>query len=226
MPTQLLDDLISIPEDAQLVDPSTGRVLGAWVHVFDQLAALSKKLVGTEILTSDDLGGDDAIQIGTDNLKDDFGTIILQRAWIESTASGSTTASMPIVSVPVATDGLEVLTTSFAPKRDDSRVRIHFEVLYTTQTSPTGYASVTLSGNASAIAYTTRDGDNTNIGVLSVDCDIPSWGVTALSVGARVGSGSAGTLYYNKAIASTLFAGTSKMILSVEEYKATPIPAA
>lgn len=226
MPTQLINGKLAIPTDGQAVDAS-GRLTPAYQQIFEQLAELYEKLGDAEILTLDDLDDEEGvIKIGTENLKDDFGTIILQRAWVESTASGSITVNVSSSTIPTVADGTEVIATSFTPKREGSRIRMRWSMMYDVSTTDAMVPFICVSGIASAVAYSyfTAGINNTVVGFL--EGDIPSWGASAQTVSVRVGSQGGGTVWYNRFAGSVPWGGQGKIILSIEEYMATPIPAA
>ena len=223
----LISTLAPMPNDNQPMDPKTLQWTPAWQNYLGQLDALFRTLSEKTLLTEDDV--DEVLaanRVKASDLADDFGVVILQRARLETTNSGSTGSGFAGGGIPTITDGVEAFSQSFTPKRADSRIRIKGLVPFFATTLGTCYAFSCISGITNAVGYSFYQIRASDQVTAEVDADIASWGADARSVSIRVAPTTGATLYYNTTSGVQPFGGNQKMILEIEEYMATPIPAA
>jgi hypothetical protein len=136
--------------------------------------------------------------IARDQLGTGFGSVIIQRALVDS-ETGVITCSGTIPydnSIPQNSEGTEILSGSFTPKSASSLLEM--EIIVPATISATNMATIALFRDTTADALNAafERFDSANMRTIILKHYMSSWGTSASTLAVR-GGGSAGTLYAN-----------------------------
>lgn len=147
------------------------------------------------------------------------GSSVMKPRWNSSTASGSTTLTIPLDNtIPQSSEGVELITlAAVTPSSASNTIAVELTVILSNQagTAQTPVIALFLDSNTSATAATYH---SINVGYANLvrTCFlIPSWSGSK-DIKIRIGSQS-GTLHWNKSTTTDLMGGVSSTVLTATE---------
>ena len=143
------------------------------------------------------------------------GTLQLTNVTIATVVTCSTVTPLDNT-IPLVTDGVEVLTMSFTPKSANSKLAVNFVLSAASSVPLTGVAAVHINGAAASYAQACHATTNTTQFVGSYI--VSSGSTSARTIAVRVGPNIAGSIYINgDYTGASLFGGVSLSTLTVQE---------
>jgi len=143
---------------------------------------------------------------------------IVQRARVSSTTQHVTTATMTFDNtIPLVTEGLEILTTSYTPASSSNKISVSFNGQLSNGNSST-YIMVALFEDTVCVGACYFQMSSNGIGRTSAEFEFTPAGASAATYSIRVGS-SSGTMYVNRILSSTAtLGGLVETSMKIEEY--------
>jgi hypothetical protein len=142
---------------------------------------------------------------------------ILQIQQTQDGSVHSTTAIIPLDNTtPQITEGAQVQSLSFTPKKPDSKIKFEWKGFLSNDAGGGVTAALFQSGATGALdAYV-----NSAFSNCFLTATMDSWGTSARTISARFGARTTGTAYVGSSENGTdTFNGVIKSVLTVTEYK-------
>lgn len=143
---------------------------------------------------------------------------VIGHAYAEYTSTAAHTSIIPLDNTkPQITEGEQILALTILPKVPGSKIRLRFKGQVQTTANTWPVVAAFLNGGADAIDSYTVYVASGESGTLVLESEFSPSGLTTQTVTIRVGAGIAATLYLNSYNNTTVFGGTMRSTLILEE---------
>lgn len=145
--------------------------------------------------------------------------VLVDRAYAEYTTNTNLTAQIPADdTVPLSTEGTQILSVTITPKTSTNRLRVRFQAYGGASTNAVNAVWAFFAGTTCIAAGATRL-DVAAANTLAGEVEYVPGSTSAVTISVRVGPGAAETIRLNGS-AARLFGGTSRATLVVDEIAA------
>ena len=199
---------------AKMQHISTAKVLG-------RTSASEGDVEEVDLLDQDDMSSNSATSVATQqSIKAyvDSSSIMAQRVRVSSTTQYDTTATMNLDnSIPLVTEGLQILTTSYTPASSSNKISVSFNGQLSSGSAAAYIILALFEGTVCKGACYFQQSSN-GISRTSAEFEFSPAGAGAATYSIRVG-GSSGTTYVNRVAQSSVnLGGLVETSMTIEEY--------